>query len=107
MIGTALIFQAAELIGWGGLWLKLKSDAQRQILIHGKPQPQRIPLLDGKLRDLAGHPSKVEQAVASRLVSGTRRVVNTRAFEYVINGLCNRRSKLHRFAKKPPKVVIL
>lgn len=107
MIGTALIFQAAELVGWGVLWQKLKSDTQKQILIHGKPQPQRIPFVDSKLRDLAGHPSKVEQAIASRIVSGTRRIVNTRAFEYVVSGFCNRRSKLRRFAKKPPKVVIL
>ena len=107
MIGTALVFQAAELVGWGILWRKLKGDAQKQILIHGKPQPQKIPFVDAKLRDLAGHPNKVEQAIASRLVSGARRVVNTRAFEYLVGGLCNRRSKLHRFAKKPPKVVIL
>ena len=107
MIGTALVLQAAELLGWGGLWMKLKGDARRDILINGRSQPQRIPIVDSQLRKLAGHPSKTEQAIASRLVSGLRKIINTRAFEYLVYGAVNRRSKLHRLVKKQNKVVIL
>lgn len=106
MIGTAIFVQAVELIGWTGLWLKLKGDATRQILVHGRVQPQRIPIVDTQLKDLAGHPTKFQRAASKRVIKLARRIVNTRAFEHLIAGMFNPSSKLRLYLNRPQIVRI-
>lgn len=107
MLGTAIVLQAAELLGWGGLWLKLKSDAKQQILVHGKLQPQKIPFVDAQLKKAAGHPTKFQRAISQRAVKLVRRIVNTRAFEHIATGLLNPKSSLRKRFKNPAVVEVL
>jgi len=107
VLGTAIILQAAELVGWTGLWWKLKGDATKQILIHGRVQPQRIPIIDGQLKNLAGHPTKFQREASTRIVKLVRHAVNTRAFEYVTAGLMNPKSSMRKQLKTPPIVRVL
>ena len=101
MIGTAILLQGAELLGWGGLWWKLKANATKQILIHGRIQPQHIPIVDGQIKHLAGHPTKIQRMVSERTVKFVRRAVNTRAFEFLMLGMFNPQSKLRGLVRKP------
>ncbi len=101
MIGTAIVLQSLELVGWGGLWWKLKASATKQILIHGRIQPQRIPIVDSQLKQMAGHPTKFQRMVGERTVKFIRRAVNTRAFEHLMFGIINPQSKLRGLVKKP------
>lgn len=94
MIVGALLLQAAELATWFGLYRKVKSETTRQILTFGRPQPSRIPILDDQLRRLAGNPSKPAQMASKRVIGLARRLVNTRAFEHIVTGLINPKSKL-------------
>jgi len=107
MVGTAIVLQALELSMWAGLWQKLKADATRQILIHGRVQPQRIPIIDKKLKQMAGHPTLFEQKSAERITKFIRRVTNTQAFEHLVTGLCNHNSPIRRYIEKPAIVKVL
>ena len=107
MIGAAILLQGLELVGWTGLWWKLKGESAQQILIHGRPQPLRIPVVDDKLKYLAGYPSKTERKFADGIVKVVRRVVNTRAFEHVVVGAVNRQSHFHKMLTKKPLTIRL
>lgn len=107
MLGTAIILQAAELLGWSGLWWKLKGDATKQILIHGTLQPQRIPIVDTQLEIMAGHPTRFQKRASERIVKLARRITNTRAFEHLVTGLINPQSKLRKKLSNPPLVRVL
>lgn len=94
-------------MGWGALWLKLKGDTTRQILINGRPAPMKIPVVDAKLKRLAGYPSRTASVISDKTVTLVRRAVNTRAFEYVVTGLCNPHSELRSYFKKPTTIRLL
>jgi len=100
MLGTALLLQAAELGAWLGLYRVVKRQATRQVLVFGRPQPVKIPIVDAKLKTWAGHPSKTSSAVARRMVSFARKLVNTSAFEHVVAGLANPDSPIRRRLQK-------
>lgn len=107
MIGTAIVVQSLELLGWTGLWWKLKGDATKQILIFGHGQPQTIPIVDKQLKHLAGHPTKFQRAASERIIKLARRVVNTRAFEHVVAGVLNTKSPMRKHFKQPPLVRVI
>ena len=107
MIGAAILLQGLELVGWTGLWWKLKGESAQQILIHGRPQPLKIPIVDDKLKDLAGHPSKLQRKFADGIVKIVRRVANTRAFEHVVTGAVNTNSTFHKLLTKKPLTIRL
>lgn len=107
MIGTALVLQAGELLAWAGLYRVVKRETTRQILTFGKPQPLKIPIVDRKLEQLAGHPSRTSKVMSDRAVKLVRRIVNTRAFEMLVLGVVNRKSRLHAHLKKPTKIEVL
>lgn len=106
MVGAALVLQAVELLGWGGLYWKVKADTTKQILIHGHLQPRKLPIVDKQLGRLAGHPNKLERSIADRVVKMSRSATNTVAFQHLITGLLNPRSGLRKYLKKPALIRI-
>lgn len=103
MIAGALLLQALELTAWLGLYRKVKSETRRQILTFGHPKPSKIPLLDARLKKWSGYPTKPRAFAAKRAISMARRLVNTRAFEYLMVGITNPRSKMHQQLVKKRK----
>lgn len=85
-----------ELLGWGALSAKLKSDARRHALTFGPRRPRTIPIIDAQAKRLAGNPSKLEKAVSKRIVRAVRAIVNTQSFEHVVVALTNKRSKIRK-----------
>lgn len=106
MLGTALLLQIAELGAWFGLYQTVKRQTTRQILTYGRPQPTRIPIVDKKLEQLAGHPSKTTRAVTTRVVAFARKLVNTKAFEHVVVGMANSKSPLRKRLRRKSKLVM-
>lgn len=108
MLITALVLQASELAAMAGFWLHTKHVATRELLIHGKRQPTKLPFVDDKLKEYAGVPSNTVKSVANRLTKLARKAVNTKAFEHVVTGLCNGNSAMRKkLMRKSPVVVIL
>ena len=107
MIVLAILLQAAELLGWGTLYLKLKGDTTRQILVHGTMQAQRIPVVDNQMKKLAGYPTDFERKSAEKLTKLVRGVANTQAFQHLLTGVCNSRSPLRKHLRTPVKVRLL
>lgn len=77
-----------ELGYWLGL-LGLRHRARektRAILLYGKPQATSIPVIDGKLKQWAGEPTRNQERVSRFAVGGIRKLVNTKAFEHLVTG---------------------
>lgn len=108
MILTAIALQATELAAWAGLWMHTQRTLVKDILVHGKKQPTKLPLIDHQLQKLVGHPTGVNRTIAKRITSMARVAVNTKAFEHVVSGLCNSKSKMRKhIVRKLPVVRIL
>lgn len=96
MLETAIIVEAIELLTAGSLWLKVRAERTRRILIFGSFQPAKIPILDHQLEKLVGCPSRTQLALSKRIVNFARKLVNTKAFEHVVAGLVNTKSNMHK-----------
>jgi hypothetical protein len=102
MLSSALLFQATELLAWLLLFLKLKRDSVRRTLIHGSKRSTTIPIVDEKLKSLSGVPTKSQQKTARLLVKTVRGITNTKAFEYVVLGIVNSKSRLRKSITSTP-----
>lgn len=100
MIAEAWILESLAIIGIGR-WAKRKQELD-MVYGSGPQSARRLPVVDRYARRLAGNPSKTVTWTAARLVKMIRGMVNTKAFEHLVEALLNKQSKLHRFAKRPP-----
>lgn len=96
LAGIVLTLQGAELLGWTALWRKSKSDANHRIVTQGFKTTQRIPVVDGMLKRMAGQPNNFEKGLSSRLTKLVRAIANTTALEHLIAGLVNARSPIRK-----------
>jgi hypothetical protein len=69
-----------------------------EILQLSEHQPRTIPILDGKIKAMAGSPTKFQRENATRVIKLVRFISGTKAFEYAVQGAMNPKSKIR--AKK-------
>jgi hypothetical protein len=105
MLSLALWIQLLELLGWSSLWLKLRAESKRDILLYGKPQPKRIPIVDSKLQQLAGAPTPFQRRAADKVIKLIRGITNTKAFEHLVLAFTNSKSPMREKVMKPAVVV--
>lgn len=107
MLLTALALQGAELGLWAGLYYKTKHVLTQNILIHGRRQATKLPIIDGQLKKYAGSPTSTTKIIAQRMVTFARKAVNTKAFEHVVTGMANSQSPMRkRLVKKTPLIIL-
>ena len=56
----------------------------RELLIYGRPARTCLPVIDERLRKVAGTPTKSQAFAARRIAAGLRWLANTRAMDYAI-----------------------
>lgn len=75
-----------------GFWLgclnlrKRAKDKTQALLLYGRPQATAIPVVDAKLKNWAGTPTPNQARAARWIVAGSRKLVNTKAFEHAVTG---------------------
>jgi hypothetical protein len=97
-------WMVAEIGAWGLFLRSHFEEKRRHVLLYGRPGAKRIPALDGHVKQLAGNPTRSQKLAAQVLTRMIRAISQTVAFEYLIQGLVNRRSKLATRSK--PKAQI-
>lgn len=100
MIGEVILF--AELSTWFGLWRKTVNDKRKRILTYASRRPREIPILDGKIRRLAGRSPWHYRQAARLAVLTIRKFSQTKAFEYLVLAKINPESRLNRSQRKTP-----
>ena len=81
---AALIAKMLESLLYLGCWFKIQADKQDDLLMHGKPQPVRLPVIDNWLQTKSRGANKIQRKVAQAQVKSIRWMVNTRAFEHAM-----------------------
>jgi hypothetical protein len=104
MLTTLLTLQIAEFVPWLLLTHRVKDAARKRTLMGTKTTT--LPIIDSKLKQFAGNPTKFQKVCSTRLTSMVRSLVNTKAFEYAITALVNNKSGIHKRFKAPMTVRI-
>lgn len=69
----------------GQLGLRSRQRAKiRERLIWGRKPATQLPVIDGQLKKMAGHPTRNQQRVANYVVRAIRWFTNTKALEYLV-----------------------
>lgn len=95
---------AAELIATAALFIHQSWEKRRNVLLYIRPKVTRLPIVDAKLRKMAGKPNRAQRLAAKAAVTSIRKLVNTQAFEHLVQAKINTNSPLARKSQIKPDI---
>jgi hypothetical protein len=99
ILGSLLSIETLDIAGLLAYFGWRRQTERRDLLRYPKNNPKRLWVIDQQLAGRVGPTTKVQQQTAKRAVTAARWLVHTRAFEHLVLGLINPKSRWH--TKKP------
>jgi hypothetical protein len=93
---VATLINATEVGGFIGFLKWKKYQQVKDDLYSRHKRPREIKIVDTQVRRLIGSPTKFQKMAAMRAAALALLAVNTKAFELLLQGLLNPKSRLRR-----------
>lgn len=96
IVELGVIASGVEIAGWGYLYSKTKRDAINKNLTR-KTQIKEFPMFDKRIKKyLNAKPNKMQKLMANRIITFSRFLVYSKAFEYLVMALVDPKSRIKR-----------
>lgn len=96
----------AELIASAILLFHHIWEKRRNVLLYIRPRTLKLPVVDAKIRSMAGKPSRTERYAARTITAMIRKAVHTEAFGHFVQAQVNRRSPLVMRSRLKPQITL-
>lgn len=95
-----LLAAGFELGGWAYLFSKARRDAINRNLTR-KTQVREFKFLDKNLKKAIGaNPTEIQRKIGNKIIAGSRFLVMTKAWELIVMGLVDPKSKMKKTGNK-------